>query len=157
MKALSLWQPWASLVAIGAKGIETRSWATGYRGPLAIHAAKNFPKWARELCGEIPFSEVLFGPMGYTSNFDLPLGSVVATCNLVECCAIKEDGLYRLDPDKIEHPVWFAPLPAEPELSFGDYTPGRFAWILKDVQKLPEPILVKGHQGLWNWEPPERG
>lgn len=46
MKAISLWQPWASLVAVGAKKIETRSWATKYRGSLAIHATK---KWNLEL------------------------------------------------------------------------------------------------------------
>lgn len=40
MKAISLWQPWATLIATGAKQIETRSWATSYRGPIAIHAAK---------------------------------------------------------------------------------------------------------------------
>lgn len=43
MKALTLWQPWASLIAVGAKTIETRGWATNYRGPLAIHAAKRRP------------------------------------------------------------------------------------------------------------------
>lgn len=157
MKALSVWQPHASLTAIMAKGIETRGWATKYRGPLAIHAAKTFPKSARELCCEPIFSEALFGPGKhcYTSTLDLPFGAVIATCNLAECCAIKEDGLYRLDPDLIEPPTWFAPLPGEPEISFGDYTPGRFAWILKDVKILPEPIPAKGHQSLWNWEPPE--
>src|ERR1700694_3122793 len=40
MKALSLWQPWASLIAMGLKEFETRHWATSYRGPLVIHAAK---------------------------------------------------------------------------------------------------------------------
>lgn len=40
MKAVTLTQPWATLVAIGAKQIETRSWPTNYRGPLAIHAGK---------------------------------------------------------------------------------------------------------------------
>lgn len=40
MNALTLMQPWATLVAIGAKRIETRSWATRYRGPSAIHAAR---------------------------------------------------------------------------------------------------------------------
>lgn len=40
MKALSLWQPWATLIANGAKQIETRSWSTSYRGPILIHAAK---------------------------------------------------------------------------------------------------------------------
>src|SRR6202030_2406661 len=50
MKALTLTQPWATLVAIGAKRIETRSWPTLYRGPLAIYAAKRFPKWAQDTC-----------------------------------------------------------------------------------------------------------
>lgn len=40
LKAITLLQPWASLVAMGAKTIETRPYATQYRGPLAIHAAK---------------------------------------------------------------------------------------------------------------------
>lgn len=43
MKAITLWQPWASLIAIGAKKYETRSWKTNYRGPIAIHAAKKDP------------------------------------------------------------------------------------------------------------------
>ena len=47
---LSLWQPWASLIAIGAKHIETRHWKTDYRGPIAIHAAK---RWTQE---EIDFA-----------------------------------------------------------------------------------------------------
>lgn len=40
MKAISLWQPWASLIAAGVKSIETRGWPTNYRGQIAIHAAK---------------------------------------------------------------------------------------------------------------------
>ena len=43
MKALTLHQPWATLVAVGEKRIETRSWSTDYRGPLAIHAGKARP------------------------------------------------------------------------------------------------------------------
>lgn len=43
---LSLWQPWATLVALGVKTIETRSWSTHYRGPLAIHAAARRPRIA---------------------------------------------------------------------------------------------------------------
>lgn len=41
VRALSLWQPWAAMVVSGAKRWETRGWATAYRGPLAIHAAKS--------------------------------------------------------------------------------------------------------------------
>ncbi len=40
MKTLSLLQPWATLVVMGVKQIETRSWRTDYRGPLLIHASK---------------------------------------------------------------------------------------------------------------------
>lgn len=39
MKAITIWQPWAEFVAAGVKHNETRSWATKYRGPIAIHAA----------------------------------------------------------------------------------------------------------------------
>ena len=38
MKALTIQQPWASVITMGVKTIETRSWSTKYRGPLAIHA-----------------------------------------------------------------------------------------------------------------------
>lgn len=163
MKALSLWQPWASLVAIGAKGIDTRGWATRYRGPLAIHAAarkcdtKDIPAPTVHAMIQIlrPVTEKLARTAMYLPLELLPRGCVIATCTLAECCRIGEDGLYRLDPDKIEPPTWFAPLPGEPEISFGDYTPGRFAWILEDVRPLPEPIPAKGHQSLWSWEPPE--
>ncbi len=39
MKAITLQQPWASLVAAGATNIVTRTWQTKYRGRLALHAA----------------------------------------------------------------------------------------------------------------------
>ncbi len=72
MKTLTLTQPWAQLIAIGAKRIETRSWGTKYRGPIAIHAAKGFPKWARETCLRSPFIEAL-----NRANYlpDIPLGA----------------------------------------------------------------------------------
>lgn len=44
MKVITLWEPWASLIAVGAKMIETRSWNTNYRGRIAIHAAKKIVK-----------------------------------------------------------------------------------------------------------------
>src|SRR3546814_21127441 len=48
VKAISLWQPWASAIALGHKSIETRHWPTKYRGELAIHAAKRFGPDERE-------------------------------------------------------------------------------------------------------------
>ena len=45
IKALSIRQPWASLIVAGIKPIENRTWYSNYRGPLLIHAAK---KWDKE-------------------------------------------------------------------------------------------------------------
>ncbi len=59
MRCITLTQPWATLVAIGAKTIETRSWGTKYRGELAVHAAKGFPKEAQHLCFQEPFRHIL--------------------------------------------------------------------------------------------------
>jgi hypothetical protein len=55
IRALTLWQPWASAVIIGGKDVENRTWSTGYRGPLVIHAAKRKPT-TREL---VSFTDML--------------------------------------------------------------------------------------------------
>lgn len=59
MKAISLTQPWATLVHLGAKRVETRSWYTSYRGQLVIHAAKGYPRWARDLTETPAFQAAL--------------------------------------------------------------------------------------------------
>ncbi len=142
MKALSLTQPWASLVAIQAKRIETRSWYTAYRGPLAIHAAKGFPAYAKDLatCRRVldlmrPFVK---DDRDYLKQ--IPLGVVVATCNLTACT--------RITPA-------LTALLSEQEQDFGNYEPGRFAWSLEDIIMLPEPIPAKGALSLWEWEQPK--
>lgn len=168
MKALSLTQPWASLIAFSVKRIETRSWGTNYRGPLAIHAAKGMPRPAFDMCFEEPFLTTLraahlLGPS------DLPRGAVVATCRLVDCLPIlaKPNGHACVAPDDEglirawTGPQLFASTKAklqvggmttEHEAAFGDYTPGRFGWVLDDIQPLHEPVPARGSLGLWNWE-----
>lgn len=165
MKAITIKHPWASLISLGMKSIETRSWATKYRGPLAIHASARLgDSESRAICLQEPFRSVLLEaelliPAGrgcWKHNF--PLGMGIATCNLVDCLEIGESGLYREIKTKVslidnfmETLVRVASLPDEPERSFGDYTPSRFAWILEDVKQI-EPVPAKGHLGLWNWE-----
>lgn len=163
MKTITLTQPWATLVAIGAKKIETRSWSTSYRGPLAIHAAKGLGSvggkrafWRLEQSR--PFSSVL-RPADFP-NYDTypegyPFGAVVATCELESCLLISgwQNAMVSME--------WFheksQPIPAEAsqEYAFGDYTPGRYAWLLTNVRRLPEPIPAKGALSLWEWIPPE--
>jgi hypothetical protein len=170
MKTISLLQPWATLVAIGAKRIETRSWATSYRGPLAIHASasKQFVNMRGKdyICGDEPFCSILrANAEKHSSTYRdladmvarpvMPLGYVIATCELIDCIPITR---YLRERISTRNKVRFDPPimvpPDEPELSFGDYTPGRYAWILANVKPLAKPIPAKGALGLWNLEMP---
>ena len=135
-------QPWASLVAIGENRIETRSWSTRYRGPLAIHAAKAFPADARALCRRQPYRAVL-ARHGYGSAADLPLGSVIATTVLEEVIAFDRDSLR-----KTREAARRGLLP-EHEADFGDFSPGRFGFVLGPVRRLAVPVPARGMLGLW--------
>lgn len=136
MKAITTWQPHASLIAIGAKPIESRSWRTQYRGPLAIHAAKRFPEPMRRLAYHTePFKTVLgrahliptqsYGmtkpasaspwlqPRGAVRPEDLPCGAVLCVIRLI-------------DIRPIEALLDMRPHLSEQERAFGDYSQGRF-------------------------------
>jgi hypothetical protein len=165
MKAITLWQPWASLLACGAKQYETRSWATNYRGPIAIHsAAKNIKSIYKEIfpCSDYEFHPSYFAKKqfcdaikacGLNEN-ELPTGYIIATAELVNCKCI----LYKSDLDCIIAAERKFPdcgefiIPTEQEKMFGDWTPGRYAWEFANMKILKEPIPAKGKQGLWNWE-----
>jgi len=144
MKAITLTQPWATLVAIGAKKIETRSWRTEHRGPIAIHAAKNMPRSASALIGREPFRRHLYPAPVYVGRpCHLPRGVIVATAVLV-----------AVRPTKfLSGPSVHVPDPSTDEYAFGDYTPGRFMWFLEDVVALSEPVPARGALGLWEWTP----
>lgn len=133
MKAITLWQPWASLMVLGVKKIETRSWPTRYRGPLAIHAAKRI---------FIPDSDEFRYFMGLyiIDPKILPLGAMLGICQQVDCIQV---------PDSSSKGV---PGLTNTERAFGDYTPGRYAWITTGMKAFDSPIPCSGKQGLWNWE-----
>lgn len=154
MKVLTLTQPWATLVAIGAKRIETRSWATKYRGPLLIHAAQGLAlvggaHGLYELCWNEPFRSTLLAA-GIKGVPDLPRGAIVVRCGLRDVRIIGRElnGDATIAADDM---LTCTPI-LDNEYAFGDYTPGRYAWLLSDVQVLPEPIPAKGQLGLWEWE-----
>lgn len=123
MKAISLHQPWASLVAMGLKRVETRSWPTRHRGWIAIHAAK---RWSRSQ------RVASVGFLG--SDPDIPLGAVVAIARVSDCVL--------MTPALIESQT-------PRELAVGDWTAGRWAWLLEDVRRLRDPVPFVGRQGLF--------
>ncbi len=152
MKAITLWQPWASLLACGAKKYETRSWATRYRGPIAIHAALKNP------CGNDIFCNLsekmiiaAYKALGNVSFKYLPRGVIIATAELIGCWPMQEVNSFTrpMESDCTREVTVY---PLNGEILFGDWTPGRYAWELDNIKLLDEPIATKGKQGLWNWE-----
>ncbi len=133
MKAISLWQPYATAIAAGLKTYETRSWRTCYRGELAIHAAK---KWGRDEQDVIAFLMRKHPQLIELWASAFPLGKVVCIVDLV--------AIHRAE--EIRHCI--SPL----ERSLGDYADYRFAWEVKLIERFEEPIPASGHQGFWNWE-----
>ncbi len=154
MKAITIWQPWASLAAIKEKGYETRSWATRYRGPIAIHAAKrpfdpmDFAVFDPRLAGAIVGA---FDKVGMSVHL-LPFGCIIATAELVDCYRIQvcpkshRVSLYDSCGNQTSVSI------SSKEILFGDWTSGRFAWDFRNVVMLPEPVPAKGGQRLWNWD-----
>lgn len=148
MKAISLWQPWATLVAIGAKRIETRSWSTKHRGPIAIHASAGAQG---RLSFDAPDFRDALNDAGYETFPTLPFGSVVAVANLVDVRPMFDRNC-RLMGDWWSHYLCQTEDGINVESSFGDYRPGRYAWLLEDIHALVPPALARGRQGIWNWE-----
>lgn len=123
MKAISLWQPWASLMGAGSKTIETRGWKTNYRGDLLICSTKNglSKKAFNETVKELGFEEL-----------EYPLGQALCVVNLYDVIPTSELDFYEIGEEHL-----------------GDYSPGRFGW-LTDNSRPIKPFPVKGQQGLFN-------
>lgn len=164
MKALTVRQPHASLVALNLKPIETRSWATKYRGPLLIHAGAAAPKeqdigpwhvWNES--GYVWWLDGRKGDPESANYFPCPLGAIVASCKLVDCVPIVgpldeeeaiphalvvDDGLalfHDNDPFAIG---------LDAQLPYGDFTPGRYAWLLEDIKPVEQRCPACWGSGL---------
>jgi hypothetical protein len=130
VRALTLHQPWAHLIATGRKTFETRSWSTTYRGPIAIHAGRTVDEEYALECGIDPAA--------------LTRGAIVAVARLV--AIIPTEQAIRA----IEQTMPAAQ--AAEELRHGDYSPGRFAWELMGVRPVPA-LRIGGQLGLWDVPP----
>lgn len=128
MRALTLHQPWASLVAMGHKRFETRGWSTKYRGPLLIHAGKFINHHVLQ---------AVRVQTDWLEQAKIHVGSVIAVAELTE--VLPTVGMQVIVSDKEER--------------LGNFDPERWAWRLEDVRALSEPVECRGYQGLWT--PPE--
>jgi activating signal cointegrator 1 len=138
---LTLWQPWASLLAIGAKEFETRGFSIAYRGPIGIHAAKRWSGEQAHYCELSLFRRALVE--GGLNPNSLPRGCMLGIADLTNIWPT-ENLRPRLEANGQRQ-----------ELEFGNYQPGRFGWWYQNVRRLAEPLPVTGQQGVWYWAVPE--
>ena len=137
MRALTLTEPWATLMMLQEKRNETRSWRLPdkYIGEeVIIHSAKGYPKWAQSLCEQEPFRSAL-RPEGVYAYPEFNRGSGLCVVRFLECHRT-EDIRGQL---------------TEKELAFGNYFDGRWAWLTEYVERWTSPTPHVGHLGFWEW------
>ena len=174
MKAISLWQPWASLIACGAKPYETRHWAPPREligTTIAIHAAKKVDKDGRLLAEDLMYGQHDPGGFELAEKLDasiegipdelmgifgmaaLPVGCVVCTARLDSAFQLGESAEGTAFP--AANVVRRLVSRQMPECftvrydTFGDYAPGRWAWLLRDVKVLKPIEGTIGRQGFF--------
>lgn len=130
MKVLSLKEPFATLIKEKKKYIETRSWKTNYRGELYIHASLS--NMLNKYNDRVELMELI-------KDLDMNYGYIICKCNLIDCIYMTEEFIEKI---KVNHQEYIC----------GEYSVGRYAWILDNIEVLDTRILAKGKLGIWNYE-----
>lgn len=171
MKAISLWQPWASLIACGIKPFETRSWAPPRHligQSIAIHAAKkidrsaagfaealSFGGYGHELADKLQatMERTPAALMGRFGRACMPIGCVVCIARLDGAFQLGERALGAAVPaGRVIARMTSRPMPDCFTVrydDFGDYSPGRWAWLFTEVRPLNPSAPVRGAQGIF--------
>lgn len=124
MKAITIKQPFASLIAAGIKEYEFRTWKTKYRGEILIHAGKGVDKKAMKK----------FEKYG----LEYPSGCIIAKVNLSDC--IKVDDEFRQILSVKNPEVYHSIIKHDEWEGYG--------FKLDNVRKI-EPIPAKGKLSIW--------
>jgi hypothetical protein len=140
MRGITLLEPWASLMAMGYKHFETRSWSTEYRGDVVIHASAGKKACRHSYEVEKKFRDAgMEFPEGWpVKPEEYPLGRILAVGRLIDVAEMDEAMVNRQ---------------SRMELAFGDWRPGRFVWVIAGLRRV-EQLPWKGALGLWK-VPPE--
>lgn len=176
MRALTVPQPRATLIALGVQTIYTSarpapSSVVGER--ITIHAGTQVLNLTQARAGWEKFHVDQYlatkGQRYALELFDpLPLGAVVATARLSACLPMRLCGGWLAD-DPEPPTLWLehsnttinglvhqdealSEHDVTDQLPFSDFSPGRWAWMLDDPQPLDEPVPATGLPGLWEWE-----
>jgi hypothetical protein len=139
MKALSIKQPWASLIAHGIKNIENRTWRTHFRGKIYIHAsAKDFGSLSQALNQEQWSKTIEKWDSDYFPN--RPLSAIIGEVEIVDC-VINHSSIWAEKTEVIGKTI-------DNEILYN----GKpiFNWVLANPVLYDKPILnVKGKLSFW--------
>ncbi len=165
MKVLSILQPWASLIILGHKKIETRSWIP--KNPVIIKQLKEEGLLIHASAKKIRLQDGMYDlidhmeRIGFMNDYDkLPYGAVIgkvkfeafipsenidSSADLYQQCTLVNSETTTIH--------WNCATISPKEEAFGDYSTGRFGWVLSDPHEYIVPMPVKGQLGLWNFDP----
>lgn len=158
MKALSLMQPWATLVAIGEKQFETRSRNWTYRGDFLIHASKKMNDEAKRLAR----TDLVKNICSTAGIEELQLGKIIGIATiegsyetqLADDFFFEQPNLYptgKLSQKAIEI-EW--DINVKREKALGDYSPGRYFYELHSAKMFKHFVPVNGSVILgWDFDP----
>lgn len=135
MKAIALWQPWASLWCSCRKVHETRGWPTDYRGWVLVHATKKF---VRDVSNEL--DEILTDEFGPHWGLELDTGALIGAVNIIACKPTED--VFR---EQLAGRRAWAPEERE-DYQCGDFTSGRFAFERSEWKRFERPVPTIGRQ-----------
>ena len=126
MKVITIKQPFATLIAVGLKKYEFRTWKTKYRGDILIHAGKGIDKNAMERYKHL--------------NLDYPCGKIIAKARITDCLYVD----YKLKEElkKDNELIYYGVLHNDKD---------EYGFKLEDIETI-DPIEVNGKLGLWNYD-----
>ena len=122
MKAITIKQPWASLIINGYKKYEFRTWKTNYRGKVLIHAGLSIEKENIERFKHL--------------NLNYDFGCIIGEAEIVDCIFV--DDKFKEELIKIDNEVY--------KNSSG------YGFKLENIVKYEEPIYCKGKLSFWEYD-----
>ena len=149
MKAITLYEPWASLMSIGAKVNETRGCRTSHRGDICIHAAKTDHGTPEDL---IPAILKAFQTR-HTQPHPDSLGCIIAVVDLWD---VQPSSRFAVGSTaRPEFSGTGGIVISDEEFAFGNYGDGRFIFRTRNLRRLKTPVPCRGFQSIGWTVPPE--
>lgn len=149
MKAITVKQPWASLIVEGIKDIENRTWKTNFRGRVLIHAGVTPAKgWTKRDGGAYVLNDKQYFTVTVSDKFaeifgsHLTFGAIIGSVEIVDC-VVNHPSIWA----EKSHMLYDGFSPSEYDITYN--------WVLSNPILFDKPIPCKGKLSFWEFEMPE--